>query len=388
MNQIKQTLAQLTTSSFITLLFIISTISLSLYSCKPVISVPVPTAGFTASQDSSSYKVTFDASTSKSNSTSIIKYQWNFGDGQNATVTTAITNHTYASSGTYKITLTVTNDQNKDGSAQAQITLATIITPTPIPTGTPDPNNRVNKWSATNLPINLRVSNAFNSSEIALVTTSANTWEAGANNLNFFNVNATTVANKTFSTIYDYLNDTEMGIYKSTAWFVGEPSQTLAICVFEGYLINKDTADEYLRLINFDIVFNYRDHQFRTTDTPSGGKIDFLSVLLHEMGHSLGLNHSAPSFTDSIMKPSVTALENIHSLSPLDQDNIENLYADLITSPAALILDGTNNNNNDNDGSVNSTEDSTPPANGVLIRGYRSLQLDGTIKTKFLNRNH
>ncbi|MBF0298428.1 MAG: matrixin family metalloprotease [Oligoflexia bacterium] len=365
---------------FTTTVILLSSSTL-IVSCKKNNPDASPTAAFTVTQESAhSYKILLDASTSKANTTSITSYLWTFGDGQTSTLTTASGNHTYAGAGTYTISLTVTNDKNKQSTAQTQITLATIIvppTPTTDPTATPTPEeDTISKWSASNLPLDLRISDAFNSSEIALVTNSVNTWEAATlNKINFFNVNSTLVANKTFSTIFESLDDSEMGIYKSTTWFAGESSQTLAFCVFEGYIINKDMPNEYLRLSNFDIIFNYRDHQFRTTDAPSGNKIDFLSVLIHEMGHSIGLNHSPSGYTDSIMKPSISPLENIHQLSAFDEDTIRDLYADLI---AAAGPSGMNDNNSPE---AQSASESNSVPNGILVRGYRSISVDGTEKT-------
>lgn len=69
-----------------------------------------PTAQFTASINRG--VGAFDASASSSPYGTIASYRWNFGDGTPVqTVTTPQISHTYASGGTFTVTLTVTNSQ-------------------------------------------------------------------------------------------------------------------------------------------------------------------------------------------------------------------------------------------------------------------------------------
>jgi PKD repeat protein len=66
-----------------------------------------PTARFTPT--TSEATVTLDASASSSPVGSIATYAWNFGDGQTQTTTSPTISHTYATSGTFTVTLKVTN---------------------------------------------------------------------------------------------------------------------------------------------------------------------------------------------------------------------------------------------------------------------------------------
>ncbi|UQX89356.1 PKD domain-containing protein [Jatrophihabitans telluris] len=66
-----------------------------------------PTAAFTATPTGLS--AAFDASASHDSDGSIVSYSWSYGDGSSDTGVTP--NHTYATSGTYTVTLTVTDDR-------------------------------------------------------------------------------------------------------------------------------------------------------------------------------------------------------------------------------------------------------------------------------------
>ena len=66
-----------------------------------------PTARFTPTMSGAT--VTLDASASSSPVGSIATYAWDFGDGQTETTTSPTITHTYATGGTFAVTLTVTN---------------------------------------------------------------------------------------------------------------------------------------------------------------------------------------------------------------------------------------------------------------------------------------
>ncbi|MBU0685589.1 MAG: PKD domain-containing protein [Candidatus Thermoplasmatota archaeon] len=86
---------------------------------------PPPVAVFTAYANN--LTVFVDGSSSYDLDGFIVSYDWDFGDGTSAAGVTA--NHTYATRGTYTITLTVMNNFGLNGSASEQVT---IVTPPPI----------------------------------------------------------------------------------------------------------------------------------------------------------------------------------------------------------------------------------------------------------------
>jgi len=74
-----------------------------------------PTASFTFSPayPFAGYNVTFDGSGSSDPDGTVVNYGWDFGDGNTSTGVT--TNHSYASAGTYTVSLTVTDNGGRTG---------------------------------------------------------------------------------------------------------------------------------------------------------------------------------------------------------------------------------------------------------------------------------
>ncbi len=69
--------------------------------------------------------VTLNASDSKDHDGNITNYEWDFGDGGNTTnMTVPITNHTYASAGTFTVNLTVTDDEGATNATSQVITVS------------------------------------------------------------------------------------------------------------------------------------------------------------------------------------------------------------------------------------------------------------------------
>lgn len=94
----------------------------------------LPTATFEAVM--TNMKGAFDASASADGDGTIATYSWSFGDG--AVGTGAIVEHTYATPGSYEVTLTVTDDRSGSATSNKQVTaeLAPNVVPTAAVTAT------------------------------------------------------------------------------------------------------------------------------------------------------------------------------------------------------------------------------------------------------------
>ncbi len=79
-----------------------------------------PNASFTAG--TTNLTVNVDASGSSDPDGTIVSYAWNFGDGSTGSGVTA--SHTYASAGTYTVTLTVTDDDGATDSSNQSVTVS------------------------------------------------------------------------------------------------------------------------------------------------------------------------------------------------------------------------------------------------------------------------
>lgn len=82
-----------------------------------------PVASFTYSPENPKVneEITFDASSSYDPDGTIVKYEWNFGDGTSAEG--KVVTHTYSKSGTYTVTLTVTDNNGLPGTASVGLRL-------------------------------------------------------------------------------------------------------------------------------------------------------------------------------------------------------------------------------------------------------------------------
>lgn len=119
--------------------------------------------------------------------------------------------------------------------------------------------------------------------------------------------------------------DSELGIYKSHSWFSNVQSSVLAVTQYYGYRRNAGTASEYIQITHADIIMNYRDYNF-STNSASTTNYDFHSVILHELGHFLGLGHTSSYSIDSVMQPSLGITSSKREVTSYDKASIVELY--------------------------------------------------------------
>jgi hypothetical protein len=182
----------------------------------------------------------------------------------------------------------------------------------------------------------------------------------------FFTVPVTsTTSNKEYVSLSSY-NDGELGIYKHNGWFTNVSSSALAITQFFGVRRNAETSSEFIEMTHADIIFNYRDFDFKT-DPADTSMYDFHTVLLHELGHFIGLGHNT-STSSSVMYPFLTASDIHRSLFAAD---ISSLDANYDLSAGALTATGFNAGAISDPNFVSQKE-------GEVVQGIIELRSDGS----------
>lgn len=207
-------------------------------------------------------------------------------------------------------------------------------TVTRLPTVTSSPFSRPSslkaRWDLDSLkttPLQLKISddvlNEFYPADdingVNPVEQMMNQWEDTLNYVNLFQHPAITTTEKNYNSLTDFY-DNELGIYKSNEWYSEAGSGALAITQYYGYRVNKDTPSEYLEIVHADIILNFRD--FFNDANP----YDLRSVILHELGHFLGLNHQTNFGIPSVMHPVLSRGEVKRTLTEYDKTTLKDLY--------------------------------------------------------------
>jgi hypothetical protein len=195
----------------------------------------------------------------------------------------------------------------------------TVTTSTQTPRSNP---NAPAKWPTSRFPLEVKIASNFSAGEISLIESMGTEWiDAGNNELQFFDLTNTT-ANKDLASLDDYY-DSEMGIYKSSSWFDSVSNFALAITQFYGYRQNTGMSSEYIQLVHADVIMNYAHYNF-TTDLSSG--YDLPSVILHELGHFLGIYHNTDYSKSSVMVPSILSRTSERDTYTFDEQTIAEKY--------------------------------------------------------------
>jgi predicted Zn-dependent protease len=171
------------------------------------------------------------------------------------------------------------------------------------------------RWDKSRLPLKLSLSSNFDDDEINAINDMADNWNQTYEK-DFFQVNAIHTAKTSVNP--DNLNDSTMGIYKLAVWPDEFPRSALAVTQLFGEEKNGKVV-----IGHADILINYEHYNF-TTDYSFG--YDLATVVLHEMGHYLGLKHFKGHRDDSVMYPSITRFTDKRSPTVSDEETISSLY--------------------------------------------------------------
>lgn len=178
------------------------------------------------------------------------------------------------------------------------------------------------KWSLASFPLNFKISQAFDPAMIQVVNDMLNEWNISSNRgVTFFN-GATLTTEKNYANVNSY-RDSELGIYRLTEWPTAFPSGALAVTQTYGQLRNAGTMFEFIEVFHADIMVNEQHFDFSVNF--SFGAYDFGTVLLHELGHVLGLKHVEAN-VDTVMLSGITKWTVINEVYQYDQDYLDRNY--------------------------------------------------------------
>ncbi len=164
-------------------------------------------------------------------------------------------------------------------------------------------------------------------------------WNLADSNHTFFDTTADySTANLEYPYHTDYgSGDNIIGIYKkSSSWFADIGSGVLAVT---SYIITPMSG--YMEMVKGDIIVNEAQFNFVIDSSDSSyGKYDLPSVLLHELGHLIGLKHTSSYSIPSVMRPEIGHTDTHRNPYTYDVSSIQSLYntsySALTTSALAL----------------------------------------------------
>jgi len=148
-------------------------------------------------------------------------------------------------------------------------------------------------WNSSAFPLAVKISTVFDSNETQATIDMGEEWEVVEEN--FFDF-TTTTHNPQHANSDDY-RDSILGIYSLNPWPADFSSQALAVTQLWGV-----RSGDVISLTHFDIFLNVEDYAFYNTGGGAANEYSFQSVMLHELGHSIGLEHNS-SDSDSVMYP-------------------------------------------------------------------------------------
>lgn len=192
------------------------------------------------------------------------------------------------------------------------------------------------KWRSSAFPRDLQLSKSFTTEEKKNIQDMTGTWETSiGSQINFFtDTNETKeVSDPKVTLNLDALGkDGINGIYKISNWPKSLSATALAVTQIFGRRHNIGAPNEYVLIEHADILINDDYYSFRTDDTSSSWTYDLQTVVLHELGHFLGLGHKEG---DSVMIPSIGTGSKNRTPTNVDIGDISSKY-DLITLPVEL----------------------------------------------------
>jgi len=190
--------------------------------------------------------------------------------------------------------------------------------------------NAISKWPTSalgNQGIELKISDRileFYLDDQTQINQIISEWNNSISGKKLIKENPQTVSNFEPVDLEDYGSDNTFGIYVSDSWFPDQDSFALAITQYFG--IRNEKGD--LELVHGDIILNNNSQfsYFTNLDSASPDEYDLSSILLHEIGHFLGLGHQS-FLVDSIMQPTLSTFTVERELYNIDKNAIQSIYS-------------------------------------------------------------
>jgi hypothetical protein len=180
-------------------------------------------------------------------------------------------------------------------------------------------------WSNGAFPRYLEISNDFTDDEVDNIRDMADGWEtAVSGQKDFFNHTRRTAEVSASNLNLDNLGDDNVnGIYKITHWPTALRGSALAVTQIFGRRFNIGARNEYVRIEHADVLINENLYNFRTTGNTDGFNFDLQTVVLHELGHFLGLTHKTGN---TVMVTSIGEGTNNRAPTSVDRADLADKY--------------------------------------------------------------
>lgn len=188
--------------------------------------------------------------------------------------------------------------------------------------GSKEPLTRRLYWSQSSLPLKLTTSHELESSYRKVIKEMSEQWEY-ASSVDLIKTGRVK-KNVEYQHLEDYyLKDEDFGIYVTDTPVHGISSLTLAITQIIAEEISKTEQTINYEILHGDIIFNRYNYDFSINQVAN--TFDFGSVVLHELGHLIGLiDHSQSK--ESVMYPTIAIEDVVNELYPEDMSRIRSLY--------------------------------------------------------------
>lgn len=187
-------------------------------------------------------------------------------------------------------------------------------------------------WSDKAFPKTLQLSTSFTAAEVTAITDMSTAWKTSVSDQKTFFDYGTPIAEKANTTVsMDSFADATLGIYRASSWPATLPGSALAVTQIFGRRYNIGSTTEFVNIEHADILINY-NYSFDTA--ASGTGYDLRTVVLHEMGHFLGLQHrdDTTDRTASVMYPSIRADESKQIPQAIDSSDLTTKYIAALTA--------------------------------------------------------